>query len=89
VNRTTPEEPPGAAAGPFLPEQALDLATAVHAYTAGSAWVNHLDDVGAIEVGRLADLVVTDRDPFAGPLERIGATRVVQTFVDGRRVHST
>jgi predicted amidohydrolase YtcJ len=73
--------------GPFLPEQALDLATAVRAYTAGSAWVNHLDDAGTIEVGQLADLAVTDRDPFAGPLDRIGATRVVQTYVDGRRVY--
>ena len=31
-------------AEPFLPEQALDLATALAAYTAGSAWVNHRDD---------------------------------------------
>ena len=52
----------------FLPEQAIDLATSLTAYTAGSAWVNHLDgDTGTIEVGKFADLVVLDRDPFAGP----------------------
>jgi len=86
VNRRLPDgsdEGPGA----FLPEQAIDLATAVEAYTAGSAWVNHRDDAGRIEVGSLADLVVTDRDPFAGPAGEIGATRVVQTYVGGRRVH--
>ena len=38
---------PGAAhAAPFLPEQRLDLGTALAAYTAGSAYVNHLDDTG-------------------------------------------
>ncbi|MGW9586054.1 amidohydrolase [Microbacterium sp. NPDC055455] len=71
----------------FLPEQAIDLATSLTAYTAGSAWVNHLDDVtGTIEVGKLADLVVLDRDPFAGPAEEIGATHALQTFVEGERV---
>lgn len=73
----------------FLPEQAIDLATSLTAYTAGSAWVNHLDETtGTIEVGKAADLAVLDRDPFAGPADRIGATRVLQTFVDGARVYA-
>ncbi|WP_370093152.1 amidohydrolase [Streptacidiphilus sp. MAP12-20] len=70
----------------FLPEQRLDLTTAIAAYTAGSAHVNHLDDAGVIRPGALADLTVLDRDPFAGPQEEIGATRVEQTFVGGERV---
>jgi predicted amidohydrolase YtcJ len=73
----------------FLPEQAIDLATSLTAYTAGSAWVNHLDRVtGTIEAGKYADLVVLDRDPFAGPADEIGTTRVLQTFVEGERVHA-
>jgi predicted amidohydrolase YtcJ len=48
--------------------------------------VNHLDETGTIEAGKLADLVVLDRDPFAGPADQIGATRVLQTFVEGERV---
>jgi predicted amidohydrolase YtcJ len=73
----------------FYPEQAIDLATSLTAYTAGSAWVNHLDDVtGTVEVGKYADLVVLDRDPFAGPADQIGATRVLQTFVEGERVYA-
>lgn len=73
----------------FLPEQAIDLATSITAYTAGSAWVNHLDHLtGTIQVGRMADLAVLDRDPFAGPADEIGATRTLQTFVEGERVHS-
>lgn len=73
----------------FLPEQAIDLATSLTAYTAGSAWVNHLDaETGTVEVGKLADLAVLDRDPFAGPADEIGATRVLQTFVEGARVYA-
>ncbi|WP_214468344.1 amidohydrolase [Microbacterium flavescens] len=73
----------------FLPEQAVDLATSLTAYTAGSAWVNHLDEsTGTIEVGKYADLAVLDRDPFDGPADEIGETRVLQTFVEGARVYA-
>ncbi|MGW5686867.1 amidohydrolase [Nonomuraea sp. NPDC003754] len=85
VNRAVPDGEPRE---PFLPQQALTLAQALTAYTAGSAWINHLDDVtGTVEAGKDADLVVLDRDPFAGPPEEIGATRVVRTYVQGRLVH--
>ncbi|WP_326581582.1 hypothetical protein OIE69_08385 [Actinacidiphila glaucinigra] len=46
-----------------------------------------VDDTGTVTPGKLADLVV-DRDPFAGPPARIAATRVLQTFVGGERVHA-
>jgi predicted amidohydrolase YtcJ len=88
VNRLAP---PGEEEGEydtFLPEQRLDLATALVAYTAGSAYLNHHDDAGSIAVGKLADLALLDRDPFAGPPEEIGATRVLQTFVEGERVYA-
>ncbi|EAR26264.1 Amidohydrolase-like protein [marine actinobacterium PHSC20C1] len=71
----------------FLPEQSLDLLTAMTAYTAGSAYTNHLDTTGTIEVGKLADLVVLDRNPFDGPVSEIGLTRTEQTFVEGERVY--
>lgn len=87
VNRVLPDAAPGTPV--FLPEQRIGLDAALTAYTAGSAYVNHLDDVtGAITAGRLADLVVLDRDPFAAPTEEIGATRVLETFVGGERVYA-
>ncbi|MEZ5095831.1 MAG: amidohydrolase [Nocardioides sp.] len=89
VNRQLPpEHREGEEMPPFLPEQRLDLGTALTAYTAGSAYVNHLDDTGTIRRGALADFAVLDRDPFAGPPDQIAATRVLQTFVDGRRVYA-
>jgi predicted amidohydrolase YtcJ len=73
---------------PFLPDERLTLDEALAAFTIGSAYVNHLDDeTGTLEEGKLADLIVLDRDiraPDAGPL---GDARVIGTFVEGVAVH--
>ncbi|MFG1994593.1 amidohydrolase [Actinoplanes sp. NPDC048988] len=82
VNRVLPEEDRER----FLEDQALDLRTALSAYTSGSAYVNHLDDTGSLRPGMRADLVVLNRDPFAGEPREISETAVAQTYVDGRRV---
>ncbi|HET6713176.1 MAG TPA: amidohydrolase [Actinomycetota bacterium] len=71
----------------FIPDERLDLATALAAFTMGSAYVNHLDDTtGSIEVGKFADLTVIDRNPFEHPVEEIADATVEQTFVEGERV---
>jgi predicted amidohydrolase YtcJ len=70
----------------LLPEQALSLRSAVLAYTSGSARLNHLDDGGIIAGGHLADLVLSDRDPYAGAAAQIADTTVVATWVGGQRV---
>ncbi len=73
---------------PFLPDERIDLPTAVAAFTIGSAYVNHLDqETGSIEVGKLADLVVLDRDIFAEPAERIADANVAYTFLEGENVY--
>ena len=73
---------------PFLPGEALDPMDAFAVFTIGTAYVNHLDDVtGSIEPGKLADLVVIDRDvldPASGP---IGDAKVILTLVEGAAVH--
>ncbi|WP_328946982.1 amidohydrolase [Streptomyces sp. NBC_00250] len=72
----------------FLPEQRLDLPTALAAYTAGSAHANGHDDAGSLRPGNLADLVVLDRDILTGPPEEIADARVERTYVGGRLVHA-
>ncbi len=74
--------------GPLLPDERLDLETALRAYTMGGAWANHLDDVtGSIEVGKLADLVVLDRDVARERVDRLGDTRVLMTIIEGEPVY--
>ncbi|WP_030344608.1 amidohydrolase [Streptomyces sp. NRRL S-1022] len=84
VNRVEP----GGTGPVFLPDERLSLAEALTAYTAGSAYVNHLDGTGRVAVGALADLVVLNRDPFAGPPEAIAETAVALTYVGGECVYA-
>jgi predicted amidohydrolase YtcJ len=78
----------GAEAEPFLPNQSLALGEALAAYTIGSAYVNHLDDeTGTIEPGKLADVIVLDRDPFVAAPSEIGSTGVLATYVEGEPVY--
>ncbi|MFJ3235304.1 amidohydrolase [Streptomyces sp. NPDC086787] len=83
VNRVEP----GGGGPVFLPGERLSLAEAFRAYTAGSAYVNRLDDTGRVAVGALADLVVLDRDPFAGLPEEIAEAKVERTYVGGEAVY--
>jgi hypothetical protein len=74
---------------PLLPEEGLDLATALRTFTAGSAYVNFLEgETGTLEPSKAADLVVLDRDvldPGAGP---IGDASVVLTLLGGEAVYA-
>ena len=74
---------------PFLPDERLSLDDALAAFTIGSAYVNHLDaESGSIEVGKLADLALLDRNlrsPGAGPL---GEAAVQATWVEGVEVYT-
>ncbi|MBZ5869715.1 amidohydrolase family protein, partial [Escherichia coli] len=79
----------GPEAQPLLAEQGLSLQDAWLAHTSGTAFVNHDDDrSGSLETGKDADLVVLDRDPFLGPLHRIGEASVRYTIARGEVVFS-
>jgi predicted amidohydrolase YtcJ len=90
VNRVMPPDYPYSVDNRevFIPEERIDLATAIAGFTMGSAFVNHLDhETGSIEVGKLADLAVVDRDLFARPAREIADASVQLTLVAGRRVY--
>ena len=73
---------------PFLPEQRLDVPAALDAFTIGAAYVNHLDrETGSLEPGKLADVVVLDRNLFALGDANLGDARVVLTLVEGEPVY--
>lgn len=73
---------------PFLPEEAIDLATGLAAYTIGSAHANGLEaETGSIEVGKAADLAVLSDNVFALPPARIATARVLLTLLEGKPVY--
>lgn len=79
--------PPGESVEPLLPDEALDLTTALAAYTRGSAHVNRRDQVGVIRPGARADLVIADRNPFAEQPDSLWQTRADLTVADGEIVY--
>ena len=68
----------------WIPEQRISVAQAVHAYTVGSAYAEHQENLkGSIRPGMLADLVVLSNDIFAIPPESIEKTNVDMTIFNG------
>jgi predicted amidohydrolase YtcJ len=69
----------------WYPEQRLTVEEAVYAYTLGAAQAAALEDrLGSLSPGKLADLVVLDRDVFAGEPMQIPETQVVATMIGGQ-----
>ena len=71
----------------WFPEQKLTVWESIYYYTWGSAYGDHLENVkGSLAPGRLADMVVMDRDLFTIPAEEILQAKVDFTVVGGRVV---
>jgi hypothetical protein len=86
VTRQVPGDPD---AGVLDASQRIDLQTAIAAFSRGSAYQNHDDEAGSIRPGARADLVILDRNPFAGPADEIHHTKVTTTIAAGRVVHGS
>ena len=72
----------------WIPEQKITVEEAVGAYTTGAAFTEFEESTkGTIEAGKLADLVVLERDIFRIPPEQIRETRVLTTVAGGRLVY--
>ncbi|MEU4596494.1 amidohydrolase family protein [Nocardia sp. NPDC023988] len=74
----------------LAPEECVDVDTAIRAQTIGAATQLHLDtDIGTLEPGKFADLVVLSGNPRSTPPERLRALTVEATFLMGRQTHGT
>lgn len=72
----------------WLPEERITLAEALRAYTAGSAVAaQRADDLGTLEPGKLADIVVLEPNPFTLAPEDLQQARVQATYVGGEKVY--
>lgn len=72
----------------FIDSERIDLADAIAAYTINSAYVNFMEkETGSIEVGKLADLIVLDRNLFEIEPHEISDAQVLLTLLDGKPVY--
>ncbi|MBI9106625.1 MAG: amidohydrolase [Spirochaetales bacterium] len=76
--------------GPLGPsEERISLADAIKASTINGAYADFLDeDLGSIEVGKLADIIVIDRNLFEIDTEEVANLEVLMTLFEGKIVYS-
>ncbi len=75
--------------GQLHPEEALSREQAIRFYTINSAKVMVLDDAaGSLEPGKLADMVVLDRDLLTVPEQEIAGTQVLKTYFGGKLIYA-
>jgi predicted amidohydrolase YtcJ len=75
---------------PYYPEEKITLLQAIQAYTAASAFaVREEKSMGSLEKGKLADLILIDRDIFNEPAETLLDTKVLLTLQNGKVVYQT
>ncbi|HEX7336834.1 MAG TPA: amidohydrolase, partial [Gemmatimonadales bacterium] len=72
---------------PWNPAERVDLPTMIAMYTINAAYANHMErETGSIEAGKLADLVVLERNLFQVPTEEIHTVGVLRTLLEGKTV---
>ena len=70
------------------PEQRVSLEEAIWIYTMGSAYTSFEENIkGSIEVGKLADLVLLDKDPTKVDPDTIKDIPIMATIVGGEFVY--
>jgi predicted amidohydrolase YtcJ len=73
----------------WVPEQKIDVESALRAYTASAAWASFTEELtGSLSPGRLADIVVLSDNPFEVTPDSLLKVRVDRTIVGGREVYS-
>jgi predicted amidohydrolase YtcJ len=72
----------------LFPEERLSREEALRLYTWNNAYLTHEEKIkGSLEVGKLADFIIIDRDILTCDAKQIPFTKVLYTFVGGRLVY--
>ncbi|MCX7303643.1 MAG: amidohydrolase family protein [Hyphomicrobiales bacterium] len=71
----------------LAPDERIGIVSAIRALTSEAAWQLGSDhQIGSLEPGKFADLVVLEKDPRQVDAEQIGSIAVVETWFDGKQV---
>lgn len=72
----------------LYPDQRITRKEAIRFYTIDSAYaIRSETEKGSLEAGKLADFIVLDRDILTCPVDDILETRVLETWLGGRKVY--
>ena len=72
---------------PYRPEERISLKQAIESATYTGAYADFMENsTGTLEPGKLADIIVIDRDLFSLPPEDINKAHVVATYLQGKKV---
>ena len=72
---------------PLHPEQIITREQALRFYTINNAWLTFEEkEKGSLEAGKLADLIVLDRDILTCPVDDVKDIDVLQTWMGGKQV---
>ncbi len=86
TRQTTEGNPPGG----FLPKERISLQDAIRAYTLNAAYAGRREnEEGSLEIGKVADLIILDRDLFQIEPSDIGKTEVLMTMAGGKVVYES
>jgi len=81
---------PDGSTQPLAPHEAIDLAEGIKAMTLDSAYLMNIEkEVGSIEVGKWADMIVLSQNLFKVPVEQIDSTKVLLTVFNGKAVYDS
>jgi predicted amidohydrolase YtcJ len=79
-------QPPGG----WIPSERLTLEQALAAYTRGAAYAGFAEQkFGSLEPGKCADFILVDRDPTKVDAQSLARTKVLETWVAGKKVWSS
>jgi predicted amidohydrolase YtcJ len=75
--------------GGWYSDQALSATEALRAFTLDAAYAAHAEKTqGSLELGKWADFILVDQDIFAVDPTLIWSTKVLETWVGGKRVYA-
>lgn len=72
----------------LAPQERISIASAIRAVTSEAAWQLMIEDkIGSLEAGKYADMVILEEDPRRVELTKISEIKVLETWLNGKRVY--
>ncbi len=83
------QDPNGSPPGGWRPEERVSFTTALNGFTRGAAYAGFAEaKIGSLDAGHYADFILVDRDVSKIDQKELAATKVLETWVAGKKLFS-